>query len=74
MASDLALEKGFRLERVNVTFRVQATNALNHFNLLTSRFDINPNDGANFGTIYPGQAPTTDSPPRNVNLGLKATF
>src|ERR1017187_3824852 len=46
--------------------QAQATNALNHFNLLTSRFDINPNDGANFGTVYPGQTPTADSPPRNI--------
>jgi Carboxypeptidase regulatory-like domain/TonB dependent receptor len=74
MASDLAIEKNFKIERVNVTFRAQATNALNHFNLLTARFDINPNDGANFGTVYPGQTPTTDSPPRNINLGLKASF
>lgn len=71
---DLAFEKSFKIERVAVTFRAQATNAFNHFNLLTARFDINPNDGANFGTIYPGQTPTTDSPPRNINLGLKASF
>jgi hypothetical protein len=74
LASDLALEKEFKIERVAVTFRAQATNALNHFNLLTSRFDINPNDGANFGTVYPGQTPTADSPPRNINLSLKGTF
>lgn len=74
ITSDLALEKAFKIERVSVTFRVQATNALNHFNLLTARFDINPNDGANFGVVYPGQSPTADAPPRNVNMGLKATF
>jgi hypothetical protein len=74
LASDLALEKIFKIERVSVTFRAQATNALNHFNLLTARFDINPNDGANFGTIFPGQTPTADSPPRNLNLQLKASF
>jgi hypothetical protein len=71
---DLALEKSFKIERVAITFRAQATNAFNHFNLLTARFDINPNDGANFGTVYPGQTPTADSPPRNINLGLKASF
>ncbi|WP_158909709.1 carboxypeptidase regulatory-like domain-containing protein [Granulicella sp. L56] len=72
--SDLAVEKNFKIERVNVIFRAQATNALNHFNILTARFDTNPNDGANFGTIYPGQTSTADSPPRNINLSLKASF
>jgi hypothetical protein len=74
IASDLALEKEFKVERVALTFRAQATNALNHFNLLTARFDNNPNDGANFGTVYPGQTPTADSPPRNINLSLKGSF
>jgi len=72
--SDIALEKAFKLERVTVILRGQATNALNHFNLLTARFDTNPNDGANFGTVYPGQTPTADAPPRNINVSLKATF
>ena len=72
--SDLALEKAFRIERFTFTLRAQATNALNHFNLLTARFDTNPNDGANFGTVYPGQTPTADSPPRNINVGFQATF
>jgi hypothetical protein len=74
IASDLALEKEFKVERVALTFRAQATNALNHCNLLTARFDNNPNDGANFGTVYPGQTPTADSPPRNINLSLKGSF
>jgi hypothetical protein len=72
--SDLALEKAFKIERVTFTLRAQATNALNHFNLLTARFDTNPNDGANFGTVYPGQTPTADAPPRNINIGFQATF
>jgi Carboxypeptidase regulatory-like domain len=74
MLSDIALEKAFKFERVTATLRGQATNALNHFNLLTARFDNNPNDGANFGTVYPGQTPTADAPPRNINVGLKVTF
>jgi hypothetical protein len=74
LLSDLAIEKNFKFERVNINFRAQATNVLNHFNLLTARFDTNPNDGANFGTVYPGQTPTADAPPRNINLGLKASF
>ncbi len=74
IASDLAVEKIFKLERVSLTVRGQATNVLNHFNLLTARFDINPADGANFGTVFPGQTPTADSPPRNLNLQFKASF
>ncbi len=74
MLSDIALEKAFKIERFTFTLRGQATNALNHFNLLTARFDTNPNDGANFGTVYPGQTPTADAPPRNINVGFQATF
>lgn len=55
-------------------FRARATNVLNHFDLLTARLDINPNDGANLGTMCPGQTPTADSPPRNLNLGFKVSF
>ncbi len=73
--SDAAIEKAFRIrEGINASVRLQATNALNHFNLLTARFDTNPNDGANFGTVVPGQTPTADSPPRNVNIQFHVTF
>ena len=73
--SDAALQKTFRFEgNVSAVVRLQATNALNHFNLLTARFDTNPNDGANFGTVVPGQTPSADSPPRNLNVQFRVLF
>ena len=73
LLSDLALEKNFKFERFNILFRAQATNALNHYNLLTERFDTNPSD-ANFGTLFPSQASSLDDPPRNIQLGVRASF
>jgi Carboxypeptidase regulatory-like domain len=76
IASDAAIQKsfGFR-EGIKATLRLQATNALNHFNILTARFDTNPNDPPNlFGTIIQGQTPTTDCPPRNVNIQFRVAF
>lgn len=73
--SDAALQKNFHLEgSVTAVLRLQATNVLNHFNLLTARFDTNPNDGANFGTVVPGQTPSADSPPRNLNVQFRVLF
>jgi len=73
--SDAALQKSVRVrEGVNVILRLSASNVLNHFNILTARFDTNPNDGPNFGTIYPGETPTADSPPRNVNVQIRVAF
>lgn len=75
IVSDAAIEKKFNIrEGISAKVRLQATNALNHFNLLTARFDINPADGANFGTVVPGQTATADSPPRNVNLQFNVNF
>ena len=73
LLSDLALEKNFKFERLNVLFRAQATNVLNHYNLLSERFDTNPSD-PNFGTLFPSQASPLDDPPRNLQVGVRASF
>lgn len=72
--SDAAVQKtvGIR-DNVKVTVRLSASNVLNHFNILTARFDNNPWDQT-FGTIVPGQTPSSDSPPRNVNVQIRASF
>jgi len=74
--SDAALQKSFAIrENIHAILRLQASNVLNHFNLLTARFDTNPNDPPNlFGTVIQGQTPTADSPPRNVNVQFRVTF
>ncbi len=75
IVSDAALQKSFTIhENVNATVRVSSSNVLNHFNILTGRFDTNPNDGALFGTIIQGNTPSADSPPRNVNLQFRVSF
>ncbi len=75
LLSDAALQKSIEVrEGVNVIVRLSASNVLNHFNMLTARFDTNPFDGTNFGTVYPGQTPTADSPPRNVNVQIRVAF
>ena len=74
--SDAALQKSFKIrEGINVVARLQASNVLNHFNLLTARFDTNPNDPPNlFGTVIQGQTPSADSPPRNLNVQIHVNF
>jgi hypothetical protein len=74
--SDAALQKTFKVsEGINVVARLQASNVLNHFNILTARFDTNPNDPPNlFGTIIQGQTPSADSPPRNLNVQIRVNF
>ena len=72
--SNLAVSKDFRFrERLRFRLRAEATNVLNHFNLLTSRFNTNVND-ANFGTYFPASASSLDAPPRVVQIGLKASW
>jgi hypothetical protein len=72
--SNLALSKEFRVgERLRLRLRSEATNALNHFNLLTARFDTNPNNST-FGTVLPASTPSLDAPPRYVQIGLKASW
>ena len=69
--TDLALGKTFRLwEKLTLDFRAQATNVLNHFNFLTTRFNTNPND-PNFGTVFPAATPSLDTTPRVLQLGVK---
>jgi len=72
--SNLALSKDIRVyEKFRLRFRMEATNVLNHFNLLTARFNTNPND-ANFGTVFPASTSSLDAPPRVIQLGLKASW
>lgn len=74
LLSDAALQKSFTIrEGMNLIIRLQASNALNHFNMLTARFNSNAWD-PNFGSIIPGQTPTADSPPRNVNVQARFQF
>lgn len=73
IVSNMALQKSFKVDRYNIEFRAQATNWLNHFNLLTSRFNTNPYD-ANFGTLFPSLASSLDSPPRVLQLGIRGSF
>lgn len=76
ITSDAAIQKNFTIhENVKAVVRLEATNVLNHFNILTARFDVNPNDPPNlFGTIIKGQTPSADAPPRNVNVQFRVNF
>jgi hypothetical protein len=72
--SNLALSKTFRFrERLSFRLRMEATNVLNRFNLLTARFNTNITD-PNFGTVFPASTSSLDAPPRVIQLGLKASF
>lgn len=72
--SDAGLQKSFELRGPLVaTIRLQASNVLNHFNILTAKFNINPTDGA-FGTLNKGLTPTADAPPRNLNVQFRVAF
>ncbi|MDR3737073.1 MAG: carboxypeptidase regulatory-like domain-containing protein [Acidobacteriaceae bacterium] len=72
--SDAAISKSVDVrDGVKVSVRLSASNVLNHFNILTARFNNNPWD-QNFGTIVPGQTASSDSPPRNVNVQIRVTF
>jgi hypothetical protein len=74
MISDAALQKSIEVhEGVNVILRISSSNVLNHFNMLTARFNSNAWD-PNFGSIIPGQTPSADAPPRNLNVQFRATF
>lgn len=73
--SDAGLQKSFEIRGpIVATIRLQASNVFNHFNLETAKFDINPNDGVSFGTVNQGTTPTTDSPPRNLNVQFRVAF
>ena len=64
---DLAVDKNFRIrERINLQFRSEFFNILNHTNFLLP--DPRVNDGAAFGTIR------TTYPPRQIQLALKILF
>lgn len=72
--SNLAISKIFHVyEKGTIQFKAQATNALNHFNYLTARFNTNPTDSA-FGTTFPAQTPGLDAPARVIQLGVKVLW
>jgi len=74
MLSDAALQKSLEVhEGVNVIVRISSSNVMNHFNMLTARFNSNAWD-PNFGSLIPGQTPSADAPPRNVNVQFRVTF
>jgi hypothetical protein len=74
ITSDAAVQKSFVIrERYVATLRMSASNVLNHFNLETAKFVIDPTN-ATFGTINQGTTPTTDSPPRNLNVQFRIAF
>ncbi len=73
LITDAALEKNFKFERFNLLFRAQATNAINHFNLLNLKFDTNPADPL-FGTLTRSLASPLDELPRNIQLGVRGSF
>lgn len=74
MLSDAALQKSYAVhDGMNIIVRLQAQNVLNHFNMLTARFNSNAWD-PNFGSIIPGQTPAADSPPRTVNVQVRFAF
>jgi hypothetical protein len=72
--SDAALQKSFEVhEGINAILRISSSNVMNHFNILTARFNSNAWD-PNFGLLVPGQTPSADAPPRNVNVQFRVTF
>jgi hypothetical protein len=74
LLSDASLQKSLEVrDGVNVILRVSASNVLNHFNLLTARFNSNAWD-ADFGSLIPGQTSSLDSPPRNLNVQIRVAF
>ncbi len=74
LLSDASLQKSLAIrEGMNVIVRLSASNVLNHFNMLTARFNSNAWD-PNFGSIIPGQTPAADSPPRNLNVQIRFEF
>ena len=74
ISTDLALTKTFNVtERLKIRFRAEAANALNHFNLLTARYNTDPTN-PNFGTVFPASTPSLDCPPRILTLGIKASW
>jgi hypothetical protein len=72
--TDLALTKMFTVkERLKFRIRAEVANVMNHFNILTGRFNTDPAN-PNFGTVFPASTAGLDCPPRVVTLGLKANW
>ncbi|MGH9438738.1 MAG: hypothetical protein ACRD22_12805 [Terriglobia bacterium] len=60
-------------ENVKVNFVATATNLLNHYNWLTTRFNTNAFD-PNFGTVQPQFNNPLDTLPREIQLGLRVLW
>ncbi|HEX5284593.1 MAG TPA: carboxypeptidase-like regulatory domain-containing protein [Bryocella sp.] len=72
--SDAGLQKSFPIhDFIVATIRLQASNALNHFNMETAKFVIDPSNTA-FGTLNQGTVPTSDAPGRNLNVQFRVAF
>ena len=74
LLSDASLQKSVEVRNgMRMIVRLSSSNVLNHFNMLTARFNSNAWD-PNFGSLIPGQTPAADSPPRNVNVQVRFEF
>jgi hypothetical protein len=60
-------------EKMKVDFRATATNVLNHYNWLTTRFNTNAFD-PNFGTVQPQFNSALDTVPRVLQLGVRVLW
>lgn len=79
--ADISVNKTVQVgERLRFQFRAEAFNAFNRFNVFTVRYNTNPLDAnGNFGSYLPSDAGTSsggmrDSPPRSIQLGIKAMW
>ena len=74
LLTDASLQKSVTVrDGMHMIVRLSSSNVLNHFNMLTARFNSNAWD-PNFGSIIPGQTSSLDSPPRNVNVQVRFEF
>jgi hypothetical protein len=72
--SDAGVQKSFQIRGpIVATVRLQASNVLNHFNMETAKFVIDPSNTA-FGTLNQGTVPTSDAPGRNLNVQFRIAF
>ncbi len=60
-------------ENLKLDFRATATNVLNHYNWLTTRFNTNPFD-PNFGTVQPQFNSSLDTVPRVIQIGVRVLW
>ena len=71
---DLSLGKTVSVwEKLKLDFRATATNVLNHYNWLTTKFNTNPFD-PNFGTVQPQFNSSLDTVPRVIQIGVRVLW